>query len=141
MARASWLSWLPLAALAGCLAPGYSPYPLDLDQDLPADAFARCRDVLLRRFDVLTRSDPSAFQLQTGWAPSPDPPGERRASVYRDPGRGRSLAVVVELRRLSTPILGWPRWTEPRGDAASERVLAAALREALQDPERIGFTP
>ena len=67
--------------------------------------------------------------------------GERRASVYRDPGRGRSLAVVVELRRLSTPILGWPRWTEPRGDAASERVLAAALREALQDPERIGFTP
>ena len=46
MARASWLSWLPLAALAGCPAPGYSPYPLDRDQDLPADAFARCRDVL-----------------------------------------------------------------------------------------------
>lgn len=139
--RASSLLWLLLVVLGGCRALTYSPYPLDLDHDLPADAFARCREVLLRRFDVLTHSDPVAFQLQTGWAPSQDPPGERRASVFLDPAFDRSLAVVVELRRLTTPFLGLPRWTDPRGDAVAERALAAALREALKEPAPLGFTP
>lgn len=137
-ARSALLSTLIVAAACG--SPGYSPYPLDLDHALPPDAFDRCRDVLLRRFISLTRSEPQTFLLQTAWAPSQDPPGERRASVYLDPAAPDSLAVVVELRRLYVPLVGLPGWTEPRGDAAAERELAAALRVALAEPEAGGVT-
>ena len=54
MARADGVVCLAAAALAACAAPAYSPCPLDLGHALPADAFARCRDVLLRRYDALT---------------------------------------------------------------------------------------
>jgi len=132
MARVSrWGATALCALAAACGAAGYSPYPLDLDDPLPADAFRRCRAVLLRRFQALTRSDEQAFLLQTAWTPSSDPPGERRASVYLDPEVEDSVCVVVELRRLSLPWVGLPEWTEPRGDAAAERALAAELREAL----------
>ena len=123
-----------LATAAGCGAPSYSPYPLDLGESLPGDAFARCRDVLMHRYEALVRADPAAFLLQTEWAPSQDPPGQRRASVFRDPDVPGSLAVVVELRRLRIPLLGLPGWGEPRGDAAAERDLADSLREALLGP-------
>ncbi|MCK5941729.1 MAG: hypothetical protein KAI24_07165 [Planctomycetes bacterium] len=129
-----------LLAVAGCGAVEYRPYPLDLDAPLPADAFARCKDVLLRRCETLTRAEVEPFLLQTAWYASYDPPGERRASVFRDPEVEHGLAVVVELRRLSLPMFGLPGWTEPRGDDAAERELAAALREALADPEPVGVS-
>lgn len=130
-----------LASSAACRAPGYSPYPLDLGSALPPDAFARCRDVLLHRYEALERVDEQAFLLQTDWSPSHDPPGQRRASVYLDPEVAGSVAVVVELRRLKVPLVGLPAWGEPRGDAAAERDLADALREALLDPgAAAGFT-
>lgn len=141
MARSSSAVCSLTLLLVGCSAAGYSPYPLDLGHDLPSDAFQRCRDVLLHRFYALTRSEASTFHLQTDWAPSQDPPGERRATVYVDPEFAQSLAVVVELRRLSLPMIGWPGWTAPRGDAAAERELASALREALSDPAPVGFMP
>lgn len=126
---------LALAAVcAACPAPGYSPYPLDLGDSLPRDAFARCRAVLLHRYEALLRADERAFLLQTDWAPSASPPGQRRASVFLDPDVQGSVAVVVELRRLRVPLVGLPSWTAPRGDAAAERELADALREALVEP-------
>lgn len=139
MARASLAPAVLLLAVA-CSAPSYSPYPLDLGDELPADAFARCREVLLRRYETLTRVDEAAFLLQTDWASSQEPPGERRASVFRDPDVPGSLSVVVELRRVKLPMFGLPGWTEPRGDDAAERELAEVLREALSDPDPIGFT-
>lgn len=136
MARRSSAALLLLAALAGssaCGAPGYSPYPLDLGEALPDDAFSRCREVLLRRFEALVRADEEAFLLQTDWSPVPDPPGQRRASLFLDPEVPGSVAVVVELRRLEIPLVGLPAWGVARGDAAAERELADELREALVD--------
>lgn len=134
--------------LAACATPGYSPYPLDLPHQLPADAFLRCREVLLNHYGALSQSDAQAFRLETAWQPISDPPGERRASVFRDQQRANSLAVVVELRRLSVPLVGAPYWTTPRGDDTSERQLAEWLRESLRDfevpdvsPNAAGFTP
>lgn len=126
---------------AACASPGYSPYPLDLEHKLPPDAFARCRAVLLDDFETITFSDAEQFRLETGWLPVADPPGERRATIYRDDERPASLAVVVELRRLRVPLIGLPHWTTSRGDAWSERQLADRLREALRDPEVIGGGP
>lgn len=141
MARADVALLATLAVAAACAAPGYSPFPLDLEHRLPADAFDRCRDVLLRRFVTLTRTDRQGFLIQTAWAPSQDPPGERRASVFLDPAVSDSLAVVVELRRLRVPLIGMPSWTEPRGDAAAERALAEVLRAALAEPADVDVTP
>jgi hypothetical protein len=135
----SWLLAFALAgcatALAGCATTGYSPYPLDLEHKLPPDAFERCRAVLLNRYGTLTQADPIGFRLETGWQPVADPVGERRAAVFRDASHQDSLAVVVELRRLSVPIVGVPHWTAPRGDDQAERELAELLRESLRDPE------
>lgn len=117
------------ATLAGaCASVPYAPCPVGL-AGLPPDAFARCLDVLQQRYGPLVVADAGAFRLQSGWQASVDPPGERRATVFRD--GGADLAVVVELRWLSLPVVGLPGWTEPRGDAAAERELAAALRVAL----------
>ena len=140
MARTRSMLSLSVLLAAACSSPGYSPFPLDLGDELPEDAFARCREVLLRRYETLTRSDADGFLLQTDWAASQDPPGERRASVFRDPEVDGSLSVVVELRRVKLPMFGLPGWTEPRGDPAAERELAEVLREALADPEPIGFS-
>jgi hypothetical protein len=115
------------ALLAACASPAYAPCPVELPGELPADAFARCRDVLLHRYGDLAVIDRNAFLLQTEWAPVQDPPGERRASVFRDEKSG-GLAVVVELRWLRAPLFGMPSWSEPRGDDAAERELAADLR-------------
>lgn len=138
MARRDWLwlwLWLALAlATSGCVTPGYSPYPLDLERKLPADAFERCRAVLLNRYGTLAQADGNAFRLETAWQPVADPVGERRASVFRDPNHPDSLAIVVELRRLSVPIVGVPHWTTARGDDQAERDLAGWLRESLRDP-------
>jgi hypothetical protein len=128
------LAALALAfVVAACATPAYSPYPLDLSHQLPADAFLRCREVLLNHYGALSQSDQQAFRLETAWQPISDPPGERRASVFRDQQRANSLAVVVELRRLSVPLIGAPYWTTPRGDDMSERQLAEWLRESLRD--------
>ena len=40
---------------------------------------------------------------------------------------------LVELRRLSAPMLAEPQWTAVRGDADAERELAEALADALRD--------
>jgi len=120
-----------LAALsAACATPAYAPCPVELPGALPADAFGRCRDVLLRTYGDLAIADESAFRLQTGWQPVREPPGERRATVFREAGAS-GLAVVVELRWLSVPWIGMPAWTEPRGDDTAERELARLLHEAL----------
>lgn len=121
---------LLFALAAACAGPGYAPYPLQVGA-LPEGAFAGCRDLLLREFGALDESDAEAFRLQTAWAPLRDPPGERRASVYRDGARPSELSVVVELRWLRVPVLGMPHWTTPRGDDAAERALAERLREVI----------
>ncbi len=122
-----WLFLLPACSVA------YSPYPLDLDHKLPADAFSRCRAVLMNSYEILEYSDPVGFRLETAWQPIADPPGERRATVYLDPGRSDSLAIIVELRRLTVPLIGMPHWTSVRGDDAAERRLARLLRESLEE--------
>lgn len=129
------LSFVGACLAAGCNSvAGYSAFPLDLGIALPSDAFSRCRSVLLREFETLSQADAASFRLQTAWQPIADPPGERRATVYRDDSRDDSLAVIVELRRLSVPLIGVPHWTAPRGDGAAERRLAEQLTEALRDP-------
>jgi len=127
-----------LLLFGACSVAGYSPCPLDLPHKLPADAFARCRYVLLSHYDTIEYSDSAAFRLETAWQPIADPPGERRASVYRDEQHPESLAIVVELRRLTIPLIGVPHWKSVRGDEQSERQLAEWLRESLRDPEVIG---
>jgi len=136
MARRSLLVGMLL--LAGCTTPGYSAYPLDLEHKLPNDAFERCRSVLLDRYGTLSYSDPRDFRLETAWQPIADPVGERRATVFRDPEHKDSLAIIVELRRLTVPLVGVPHWTSVRGDDGAERELAELLRESLRDPEAPG---
>jgi hypothetical protein len=121
-----------MVALAGCATPSYSACPVELAGDVPPGAFAVCRDLLALRFGALAVADEDAFLLQTIWAPTTEPPGERRATVFRQRVDGRyDLSVVVELRRLTKPLFGLPSWTGPRGDAAAERELAALLRAAI----------
>lgn len=135
MVGASNARTLLAVALAACASPPYAPCPVELEQALPADAFDRCRDVLLREYGAIAEADAAAFRLQTRWQPIADPPGERRATVFLDPDAPvTDLAVVVELRWLSTPWLGVPEWTVARGDAPAERELAGALRDALAAP-------
>jgi len=138
MARREWLAALSLL-VAGCEAPGYSPYPLDFTEELPADAFARCRAVLLSQYGALTQADAAAFRFATAWQPVSDPVGERRALVFRDSTRADSLSIVVELRWLTVPLVGVPHWTTARGDHRAERQLAELLRESLQDPDVQGL--
>lgn len=131
--------FIGLLLLSACSV-AYSPYPLDLDHKLPADAFSRCRAVLLNSYEILEYSDPEGFRLETAWQPITDPPGERRATVYRDLSRSDSLAIIVELRRLTVPLFGMPHWTSVRGDDGAERRLARLLRESLADvAEAPGF--
>ncbi|MFT7535106.1 MAG: hypothetical protein ACI85K_001057 [Hyphomicrobiaceae bacterium] len=127
-----------LLLVASCSSAGYSPYPLDLEHKLPNDAFARCRAVLLNHYDTIAFSDAENFRLETEWLPISEPPGERRATVYRELALPASLAVVVELRRLTVPLIGVPHWTTARGDNYAERQLAEWLRECLRDPEVVG---
>jgi hypothetical protein len=124
------LVWL-LAASA-CAVQPYSPCPVDVPAALPAGAFAACRQVLADSYGTVVVADEQAFLLQTAWAPT-DPAGERRAAVFRDPTSSSpdALAVVVEVRRISEPLLGLPQWTAPRGDPAAERELAESLAAAL----------
>lgn len=97
---------------------------------MPDGAFAACRDTLLRHYGSLHTVDEQAFLLQTEWLPVADPAGEQRASVFRDDSG--DLAVVVELRRITDPMLGLPTWTVPRGWDDAERELAERLRAVLQ---------
>src|SRR5688572_1891248 len=122
-----------LALLAACGTPPYAPCPVELQDPLPADAFLRCREVLVREFGGIAEADAAAFRIQTRWQPVADPPGERRATVFLDRGApSPDLAVIVELRWLTIPWFGVPAWSEARGDQAAERALASALREALE---------
>lgn len=118
--------------LCGCAVAPYAPCPVELREPLPADAFERCRGVLLRSYHVFVVDDEAGFRLQTDWEPVQEPVGERRATVFREPGRSEGgLAVVVELRWPTLPWFGLPTWSEPRGDAAAERALAKELAAAL----------
>jgi hypothetical protein len=126
--RASAAVLLLLAG--GCASVDYAPCPVEPAAGLPADAFERCRRVLLREFAALVVDDAEAFRLQTAWSSAAEAPIERRATLYRDDDRG-GLWLVVEMRRLTAPWFGLPRWTKPRGDAAAERRLEALLAAAL----------
>lgn len=122
---------LALAAALGagaCSGLPYAACPVGLDRALPTDAFARSKRVLMARYGALAVVDPDAFLLQTDWTAVDDPPGERRASVFRD---GEDLAVLVEARSLVEPVFGLPYWGSIRGDHAAERQLAEHLRAAL----------
>jgi hypothetical protein len=132
--RSGVLAAIVAAGGWGCAAAPYSACPIDFPGGLPPHAFAACRDVLVARFGALVTVDAAAFRLQSDWVGCTDLPGERRASVFRQgDGAAAGLGVVVELRRLSEPLVGLPRWTAPRGDAAAERELAELLRRAI-DP-------
>jgi len=120
------------AGAAACAVRPYSPCPIDVPTALPPEAFDLCRQVLAEAYGPVLVADERAFLLQTGWVPSP-PAAERRAAVFRDPTPANpdALAVVVEVRRITEPLLGLPQWTAPRGDAEAERDLAASLVTAL----------
>lgn len=120
-----------LLAVTACSTPAYAPCPLDLQHALPDDAFARCREVLLANYDYLETADEPGFRLQTAWQPTREPPGERRATIYRESLSPPSLAIVVEQRWLEVPWFGPPGWTSARGDARAERELREQLRDAL----------
>jgi hypothetical protein len=119
------------AFAAACATGAYPPCPVEVDGELPPDAFARCAEVLQHAFGLLLTADREQFELRTAWAPSGDLVGERRAVVRTD-ASGAGLLVRVELRRLTVPWFGLPRWTEPRVDPAAERALAEALAAALR---------
>src|SRR5688572_10574969 len=85
-ANSSWLVGVLAVAFAACAAPPYEPCPVELTEPLPADAFARCRELLVREYGALVEVDQAAFRLQTCWLPIADPPGERRATVFLDTG-------------------------------------------------------
>ena len=116
---------------AACAVVPYPPLLLTTDE-LPADAFARCHDLLIARFGRLLVTDAAAFHLRTDWAPLPDREiaGQHRATLFREPD---GLGVVVEARYLDK---GWfgklPAWTSPRPDARLEHELAELLGEALR---------
>lgn len=126
-ARRRWLVW-SLVGFAACASVPYAPCPVELEAPLPPDAFAVCKRVLGRRFGGVTIADEAAFLLQSSWVPVAERPGERRASVFCE---GGELAVLVESRWLSEPVIGLPAWSAVRGDPAAERELAAALRAEL----------
>ncbi len=129
-ARDAVLAACALGVVA-CAGPAYAPCPVTLEAALPTDAFARCRSVLRREYHELAVADEAAFRLQTAWVAVDEPPGERRATVFCDRADGAGLWVIVELRRVTLPLLGLPGWTEPRGDDAAERALARALQDEL----------
>ena len=114
--------------VAGCAGLPYSACPVELQGPMPDDAFAIAKRVVAARFGPLAEVDPEAFRLQSDWLAVDDPPGQRRASVFRD---GEDLAVIVEARSLVEPMFGLPHWGSIRGDAASERELAELLCAAL----------
>lgn len=118
------------ATLAACAAGPYSPCHVSVAGGLPASAFGVCQEVLRQHYGPLAIADAARFLLQTDWVAIDEPPGERRASIFRGELPG-DLAVVVEVRRLTEPMLGVPHWTEPRGWDAAERELAGWLRDAL----------
>jgi hypothetical protein len=134
-AAASFCAVSVAALAAACASGSYSPYPLALDGGLPPDAFARCRELLLVRFGALAVDDEPGFRLQTAWIATANPPGERRATVYRERiADTDELAIVVELRRITVPLVGAPHWTESYGDDAAERALARELEQVLTAP-------
>src|SRR5262245_54517533 len=129
MAARDCTALLFAALVPACAMAPYAPCPVDVPAPLPADAFARCREVILRNYSGLVVADAVGFRLQTDWTPVADPQGERRATLYRETGTtDGGLVVVVELRWLSAPWFGTPNWTEPHGDAAAERELAQQLQ-------------
>ncbi|MCA8951975.1 MAG: hypothetical protein KDE27_20870 [Planctomycetes bacterium] len=119
---------LALPFCAGCRSVAYAPCPVELATSLPADAFERCRGVLAGRFGPIALADPAGFLLETDWILVDEPPGRRRASVFRD---GDGLAVMVEARFLVEPPVGLPYWSSVRGDPRAERELADLLAGAL----------
>lgn len=122
---AAWLA-------AGCASLPYEPYFVAPPGGLPADAFARCQQLLLVRFGRLLVDDSEGFRLQTGWAPVRGQPGRQRATVFR---QGPGIGLLVEASWLDGGWLGGPpTWTEPRADAALERELGQLIESALRDP-------
>ncbi len=115
--------------LAACATLPYAACPVELEGDLPADAFARCKRLLGMRYGGITIADEAAFLLQTTWMAVAEPQGERRASVFLEAGQ---LAVVVESRWLAEPLVGLPRWSSVRGDPFAERELAELLAAELR---------
>lgn len=115
--------------LGACASLPYAACPVELEGDLPADAFARCKRLLGTRYGGITIADEAAFLLQTTWTMVAEPQGERRASVFLESGQ---LAVVVESRWLAEPLVGLPRWSSVRGDPFAERELAELLAAELR---------
>lgn len=127
MRSAAWC----LPALVAACAVAYRPCPVDVPGPLPADAFDRCREALLARYETLVLAQAQPLRLQTDWLDAPEVRGERRVSVFTDEA---GLAVVVEVRWLREPWFGAPEWSSVRGDPAAEREVADWLRAALTSP-------
>ena len=120
---------LPVVLLVGGCVVAYRPCPVDVP--MPADAFERCRSVLLAVGGALAIAEAEPLRLQSGWYEVPERQCERRATVHAG---ARGLEVVVEARWLTTPWLGTPSWSDVRPDPAAERELADRLRAALTAP-------
>lgn len=134
VARSRWTvvaagSLLAAAVHLGACAVPYRPCPVDVP--LPADAFVRCRSVLLAVGGGLAVADAEPLRLQSDWYEVPERGCERRATVSAGE---RGLEVVVEARWLTTPWFGTPTWSDARPDPAAERELAERLRAALTVP-------
>lgn len=116
---------------AACAVPPYDPFPIDPVGGLPADAFARCCDLLAARELRIAERDPASFRLQTHWGPMTNTraTAQQRVTLFR---HGNGLGLLVEVRYMRQGLLdGLPEWTSARPDPELERELGDALSNAL----------
>src|SRR5262245_23653359 len=77
-----------LLVLGACQLSPYQPLVFQPVGGLPADAFARCRELLAVRYQRLCLVDPDGFRLQTDWidGDESDVTSQVRATVFRERG-------------------------------------------------------
>ncbi len=118
--------------VTGCAVTPYDPGRADLPIDVPADAFARIRDVVRLDFPVLLEADPERFLFRSDWCPRDEQgvASQCRLTMWREDDE---LLAVVEVRYLRRQVFGVPEWGSVRGHRFWERAMldkaVAALRQ------------
>lgn len=122
-------AWLTALLLLGACASG-APRRVECEQ-LPRDAFDRCRRVLAMQWGTLEVVDPAGFRIQTAWNAhvQDDQVGQKRATIFLD-GQG-AVVVVAEVRWLEGGVITTPRFGEPQGDDDLTLLVRDALAGAL----------